>query len=59
MCNCRKNNKRTIDPGSAAAQLTDQQVSELVASAESIATRVQTPPAPRSGTSVGAPTAVQ
>lgn len=41
MCNCRKN-KTNIDPGTAAAaqQLTDQQVSELVASAQDIATRV-------------------
>lgn len=51
MCNCRKN-KRTVDPGAAAAQqLSDQQIVELVASAQSIATRVeQRPITPSSNT---------
>lgn len=58
MCNCRKN-KRTIDPGTAAAQLSDQQISELVASAESIATRIQpASPAAQNGPS-SAPVTVQ
>lgn len=44
MCNCRKN-KTNIDSGTAAAQqLTDQQISELVASAQDIATRVERRP---------------
>jgi hypothetical protein len=44
MCNCRKN-KRTVDPGAAAGQqLSDQQISQLVASAETIATRVEQGP---------------
>lgn len=55
MCNCRKA-KKTIDPGTAAgltagAQLSDQQISELVASAQTIATRVeQRPITPSSNT---------
>lgn len=48
MCNCRRN-KRNIDPGTAAGlaggvQLSDQQISQLVASAQTIATRVQEHP---------------